>query len=92
MVLKSGGKTTCSFFVSGKNILGVDETYKFVTNNEGKSGDNVEPAPKPIGDPSNPLNRGCMGQVQANELATNGYISKEILKYFYGEDISITEA
>ena len=35
----------------------------------------------------NPHNRGCLGQVLANELAAKGYNYQQILRYFYGADI-----
>ncbi|MBF8265737.1 MAG: Phage protein [Dehalococcoidia bacterium] len=87
-VLKYDGKVVAAFFVSGKNIPR-DETYKFVTYNEGKTGDSISRAQKPIGDPGNPSNHGVMGQVQAKELAYKSYDWQEILKYFYGSDIGI---
>lgn len=86
VVLKYNGSPICAFFVSGKNIPGIDETYIYVTNNEGKTGDDV--IPSTIGHPANPLNRGCMGQIQADELeSVHGYDYPRILKYFYGADI-----
>ena len=88
IVLRYAGEIICAFFVSGRNIPGVDETYKFVTDNEGKTGNDIDRAQKPIGDPANPHNRGCMGQIQANELAfKKDYKFQWILRYFYGADI-----
>ena len=87
IVLKWGGVIICSFYISG------DDSYApYVTYNEGKSGEDITQSS--IGwvtnPPSlNPYNRGAMGQIQANELANNGYTWQNILKYFYGNDIII---
>jgi Stage II sporulation protein len=72
--------------------IGKDPTHteKFITYNEGKSGDDVTPAPKPIALPSRPDNRGCMGQNRADYLATSGYDTLAILHYFYGADLELT--
>lgn len=89
LVLKYANKVVCAFYVSGTGT-----TEKYVTLNEGKGGDGImqtdlgwvtNPPSK------NPHNRGCMGQVQANELASEGYAWQEILKYFYGSDIAIKD-
>ncbi|KKH48881.1 N-acetylmuramoyl-L-alanine amidase [Methanosarcina sp. 1.H.A.2.2] len=79
----------CSFYVKGTG-----DTAPYVTYNEGKSGDSIYQTSlgwitKPPS--SNPYNRGCMGQVQANELASKGYDWIRVLKYFYGEDIILTK-
>ncbi|AKB13106.1 SpoIID/LytB domain protein [Methanosarcina thermophila] len=88
-ILKYDGDTICSFYVKGTG-----NTAKYVTYNEGKSGDSIyqtslgwrtDPPSK------NPYNRGCMGQVQANKLANKGYDWISIFKYFYGEDIILTK-
>ena len=86
IVLKYTGKIICAFYVSGTG-----STAKYVTYNEGKSGDSITQTT--LGwctDPpsKNPYNRGCMGQVQANDLASaKGYDYQQILRYFYGADI-----
>ncbi len=88
IVLRWGGVTICSFYVSGTG-----GTAGYVTYNEGKSGEDITQST--IGwvtDPPslNPYNRGAMGQIQANALASdNGYTWQNILKYFYGSDIII---
>jgi peptidoglycan hydrolase-like amidase len=87
IILKYANVIICSCYVSGNpNML------HWVTFNEGKSGDNITQTtminysyPPSL----TPHNRGCMGQVQANELAAQGYTYEQILRYFYGEDISI---
>ncbi len=72
--------------------LGKDLTHteRFVTYNEGRSGSDVIPAPKPIALPERTDNRGCMGQNRADYLARNGYPTDEILRYFYGADLTLT--
>ncbi len=88
IVLKWGGVIICSFYVSGAG-----DTAGYVTYNEGKSGEDITQST--IGwvtnPPSlNPYNRGAMGQIQANALASdNGYTWQNILRYFYGNDIII---
>jgi len=78
----------CAFFVSGTG-----STEQYVTYNEGKSGNDITQAPRPFAYTTNPPskfpdNRGCMGQVQANNLASSkGYNYQQILRYFYGSDI-----
>lgn len=64
-------------------------TEKFVTYNEGLSGDAVTPAPKPIALPDRSDNRGCMGQNRADFLASSGYSTEEILRHFYGADLEL---
>lgn len=85
IVIKWGNVIICSFYVSGTGNYA-----RYVTYNEGKSGEDIKQSL--IGwitnPPSlNPYNRGAMGQVQANSLANNGYTWRNILKYFYGDDI-----
>ena len=87
IVIKWGGVIICSFYVSGAG-----DFARYVTYNEGKSKEDISQSS--IGwvtnPPSfNPYNRGAMGQIQANALANNGYTWKNILKYFYGNDITI---
>ncbi|MFZ3166345.1 MAG: SpoIID/LytB domain-containing protein [Candidatus Methanoperedens sp.] len=77
-----------TFYVSGS-----DSYAKYVTYNEGKSGNNITQTTLGwvTNPPSlNPYNRGAMGQIQANALASNkGYTYDRILRYFYGADIII---
>ena len=76
----------CAFYVSGTG-----STVQYVTYNEGKSGNDITQTS--LGYTTNPPskfpdNRGCMGQVQANNLASStGYNYPQILRYFYGNDI-----
>ncbi|MHB8104612.1 MAG: hypothetical protein ACYDG5_03625 [Dehalococcoidales bacterium] len=73
-------------------MSGTAATLRYVTFNEGKSGDAVTQTTLDGSygtDSHNPYNRGCMGQIQANDLASNGYDYQRILRYFYGSDITI---
>jgi hypothetical protein len=76
----------CAFYVSGTG-----STAQYVTYNEGKSGNAITQTTLgyTTSPPSKfPDNRGCMGQVQANNLASsNSYNYQQILRYFYGSDI-----
>lgn len=94
VVMTWSGELIVANYVAGALVrsdgsLGKDPTHTqhFVTVNEGKSGDDVTPAPKPIALPSRSDNRGCMGQNRAHWLSLNGYFAHEILEYFYGNDI-----
>lgn len=90
IILKYGRKVICAFYVSGTGT-----TEKYVTYNEGKSGDDITQTSLGwvTSPPSkNPYNRGCMGQIQANELASKGYTWQQILRYFYGSDIDLGTA
>ncbi|MGB9929549.1 MAG: peptidoglycan DD-metalloendopeptidase family protein [Methanosarcina sp.] len=81
-----------NIIIAGFYVRGLDSTKKYVTHNEGKSGDYItQSSIGQVTNPpsSNPYNRGCMGQIEANGLATSGYTWEKILKYFYGEDIVI---
>jgi peptidoglycan hydrolase-like amidase len=87
LVLKYAGMIICSNYVSGNS-----NTIQYVTFNEGKSSNNITQTT--LTDFSNPPsmtphNRGCIGQLQANDLATQGYTYEQIIRYFYGSDIII---
>lgn len=92
IVLEYSGMVICSCYVNGD--VGTD-TLRYVTFNEGKSSNNITQTT--LLDFSNPPsltphNRGCMGQIQANDLAQNhGYTYDMIIRYFYGADIVITK-
>ena len=87
LVLIYKGNVICSYYVSGNQ-----EMLSFVTFNEGKTGDDVMQSDLDWiceAYPGNPYNRGCLGQIQADELARQGSSFKDILCYFYGADIVI---
>ena len=85
IILKWKGVIICAFFVSGTG-----NTARYVTYNERKTEDDIIQTRlgRVTNPPSlNPHNRGCLGQVLANELAAKGYNYQQILRYFYGADI-----
>ncbi|MEQ9324103.1 MAG: SpoIID/LytB domain-containing protein [Polyangiaceae bacterium] len=97
VVARYQGELIVANYVAGALVradgtIGKDPTHTeiFVTYNEGKSGSDVTPAPKPIALPSRPDNRGCMGQNRADYLAKTGSFADGILAYFYGTDMVLT--
>lgn len=75
--------------------IGVDptNTEQYVTYNYGLTGGNINQTPLGFTTP-NPLdfpdNRGCMSQNGSDTLSENGWTYVDILKYYYGDDITIT--
>jgi len=88
LVIRWGDVIICSSYVSGNEL-----TLRYVTSNEGKSGDNIIQTSliwRTYPPSLSPHNRGCMGQIQANNLVLQfNYDCERILKYFYGSDILI---
>lgn len=98
-VLQYEGATICSFFVAGgkgdgPSCVGASSasTEKYVTYNEGRSGDSIHQSTLGSTNPKNKANRGCMSQNGADCLAENGKEYQEILRFYYGADISIVRA
>lgn len=96
MVMTWNGKITAGFFVAGDSRVAstcrregsAASTEHYVTYNFGKYGSSV--AGSTIGDTSQSLDRGAMGQRLANCLADAGnYDYDSILRYFYGSDIVV---
>jgi MYXO-CTERM domain-containing protein len=97
---------TYAFFVAGDggvaapSCIGSDgaaSTEHWITYNEGLSGNAVEQTELGFvyqpGDNGYGQNRGCMGQWSARCLEdSNGYDYVGILRFFYGDDIGITQA
>ncbi|NVB40511.1 hypothetical protein G6O69_21905 [Pseudenhygromyxa sp. WMMC2535] len=72
-------------------------TEGWVTYNEGKTGDDVEQTALgwvfDVGDVGYGQNRGCMSQWGARCLENdNSYDYEDILRFYYGADINITQA
>ncbi len=72
-------------------------TEGWVTYNEGQSGSAVEQTELgwvfDVGEPGYGQNRGCMSQWGARCLEnSNGYDYADILRFFYGADINMTQA
>ena len=80
-------KSTC-IYKSGDSDP--TKTQKHVTYNWGKSGSNVSGSN--LGYLSNPTNRGCMSQNGAACLSNAGWKYRDILKFFYGDDITFLQA
>lgn len=89
-----------AFYVAGAIpspplCIGVDgdsdqyNTERYVTYNEGRSGDQVEQSTIGWVDPANIYNRGCQSQNGASCLADLGITYRQILSFYYGEDITI---
>jgi len=68
-------------------------TEQYVTYNFGLTGNDIEQTtlgfttPNPLDFPDN---RGCMSQNGSDTLSDNGWNYVDILKFYYGDDISIT--
>jgi hypothetical protein len=62
-----------------------------VTYNRGRTGANVLPAQRPMGDPGNPANRGVKSQNGSSCLANQGRPAAGILRFYYGDDIRVTD-
>ncbi|CAN0415633.1 unnamed protein product [Laminaria digitata] len=62
---------------------------RYVTYNRGKSGSSVRPSS--LGHPGNPRNRGCMSQNGSDCLADQGKSHQAILRYYYGDDVRLTQ-
>lgn len=104
--LNYNGTLTYGFFVAGDSgvagpgCMGVDAnaaTEHWVTYNGGRSGTDVEQTQLGyVHDPADAgygQNRGCMGQWSARCLENdNGQDVTQILQFFYGDDIGITQA
>ncbi len=100
--LMSHGTLTYGFYVAGDSTPGEDcvgnsgATEKWVTYNEGKSGTAVTQtklgwrhAP---GEPGYGQNRGCFSQWGSVCLEQTGRDWREILQFYYGDDIEIVQA
>ncbi|MCX4243400.1 SpoIID/LytB domain-containing protein [Paraliomyxa miuraensis] len=104
LYLNYNGTLTYGFYVAGDNntsppaCVGVSgSTEGWVTYNEGQSGTNVEQTALGFihqpGDNGYGQNRGCMSQWGARCLENNnGYDYLGILRFYYGDDIELTQA
>lgn len=98
MILRYSGTTIAAFFVAGGNASppachdSSSSTSGDVTYNAGKTGSAIHQTPLGFVDPSNLRNRGCMSQLGSRCLADEGEKADAILKFYYGDDIAITEA
>ena len=98
MILRYSGTTIAAFFVAGGSASppachdASSSTSSDVTYNAGKTGNAIHQTPLGFVDPSNLRNRGCMSQLGSRCLADEGDKADAILKFYYGDDIAITEA
>jgi hypothetical protein len=98
-VLRYKGITVCAFFVAGgaasppacKGSTAA-ATEKYVTYNEGKTGDAVTQTTLGFVSPTNYRNRGCLSQLGSRCLDNAGKTAEEIIKFYYGADIIIETA
>lgn len=100
-VLQYQGTQVAAFYVAGSLQDPPDcrggtndptNTERFVTYNQGKSGDDIEQTTLGFVDPSNHANRGCKSQNGADCLSDDGWVYDDILRFYYGEDIEIVTA
>lgn len=107
MILRYRDTTLCAFYVSGSKGECLDAQcvdkgntsascytwqQKYVTYNEGKSGNNVQQSSQGWVNEKNYANRGTMSQNGASCLdSKRGYNWVKIAKFFYGADIEIVK-
>ncbi len=93
------GVQVAAFYVAGSLQLppsctaGTKDAYKterFVTYNEGLSGEMVKQTSLGLIHTNNFANRGCMSQNGSNCLSDLGWDYESILQFYYGEDIQLT--
>jgi len=68
------------------------DTERYVTYNEGREGDGIEQTTLGWVDPGNHANRGCLSQNGSHCLAGLGWSYRDILRFYYGEDIEMDRA
>ena len=98
-VLRYEGITIAAFFVAGGKgtppaCVGSSaaSTEKYVTYNEGLSGNSIHQTTLGSVNPANKQNRGCMSQNGSDCLAKEGKTYTEILHFYYGADIAVERA
>jgi hypothetical protein len=99
-VLTYNNDVIAAFFVAGAHQTGpgcqggTDDptnTERFVTYNEGLSGNNIHQTTLGFVSPTNYRNRGCMSQNGSDCLAQNAYTYDRALRFYYGEDIGLEQ-
>lgn len=96
-VFTHNNKLIASFYVAGSLRSGATcsagsdptKTEKWVTYNQGRTGAAVQGTR--LGSLSNPANRGAMSQNGSACWAKNGWKHDRIARYYYGDDIKITQ-
>ncbi len=101
IVLQYAGVQVAAFYVAGARQEppdcrgGTDDptnTERYVTYNEGLSGDGITQTTLGWVSPTNYANRGCLSQNGSHCLAGAGWGRDDILRFYYGEDIEIVHA
>ncbi len=67
-------------------------TERYVTYNQGRSGDDLIQTPLGWVNPGNLRNRGCKSQNGANCLSRQGWDYTDILRFYYGADITLEQS
>jgi hypothetical protein len=99
-VLQYRGTQVAAFFVAGSKQSGPScrggpddptRTERYVTYNEGRSGNSINQSTLGVVSSSNLANRGCMSQNGAACLASVGRRYGDIIKFYYGSDIELVQ-
>jgi uncharacterized protein (TIGR03382 family) len=100
-VLQYQGTQVAAFYVAGAKqdppdcMGGTDDptnTERFVTYNDGKSGDGIDQTSLGLVNPDNLANRGCMSQNGSDCLSDDGWAYDDIIRFYYGDDIELVQA
>lgn len=100
-VLQYMGTQVAAFYVAGALQDGPSctggttdptNTERYVTYNQGKSGDGIDQTTLGLVNPSNLANRGCKSQNGADCLSDAGWTYDDIIRFYYGEDIELVAA
>lgn len=100
-VLQYQGTQVAAFYVAGSKqaapscMGGTDDptnTERYVTYNQGKSGDGIDQTTLGLVNIANLANRGCMSQNGSDCLSDDGGLAHDIVRFYYGEDIEIVQA
>jgi hypothetical protein len=101
LVLRYRGTQVAAFFVAGAKQTsstctgGTEDptrTERYVTYNQGLSGNDIEQTRLGFRHERNFANRGCMSQHGANCHAVQGRSVEEIIRFYYGADIEVATA
>ncbi|MCA9530839.1 MAG: hypothetical protein KC543_11935 [Myxococcales bacterium] len=101
VVARYRGEIVATFYVAGATQVSPScaqpvsdrtTTERYVTYNLGRSGDAVIQSPLGYINPANVQNRGAMSQNGANCLADSGWRAADILRFYYGTDLTLTRA
>lgn len=100
IVLQYMDETIAGFFVAGARqsppscMGGTDDptnTERYVTYNQGRSGAGLTQTTLGFVHPDNIYNRGCMSQNGTHCLAEAGWPWRDMMPFYYGEDIELVQ-